>query len=66
MSVSLSKHLQQMLQKAQQLEGLVSALNACIDDPDRHTICVHLIEEATEIAPLLTRGIDSADTRFPV
>lgn len=64
MSDTMSTHFKPIHMLAMQIEGLVTALNSCIDDPDRHSLCVSMIEEAAIIAPKLSSLIDRADTRF--
>lgn len=57
---------QKVMQLAQQLDGIVTALNACIDDPESLSMCVTLIERAAVIAPRLHDDIDRLDTEAPV
>lgn len=55
--------MQKAMAMAQQLDGIANALNACIDNPENHSLCVHLIERAAVLAPLLLRGLDNLDSR---
>lgn len=64
MSDGMTSHLKSMHQMALQLEGLITALNSCIDDADRQSVCVSMIEEAAVIAPKLSSLTDRVDTQI--
>lgn len=43
---------------ALQLEGIISAINCCIDDPARRNLCIDMIEVANELATKVSSGVD--------
>lgn len=59
MSQRLDEHLTKMHDRAMKIEGLVYALNACIDDPKLHSACVSMVEALASICPGLTVGLDT-------
>lgn len=59
MSPSLDKHLTRMHDKAMQVDALVNALNACIADPNLHSLCVSMIKGLAQISPGLVEGLDT-------
>lgn len=54
----MSEYLDRMQAKACGLENVMRALNACIDDPDRHDLVLCLVSGALEIAGELNSGLD--------
>lgn len=63
MSRNLEKHLGEMHRKAMQIDGLVTALNCCIDEPDLHSVCVSMVEALASISPVLLVGLDTPQLR---
>ena len=62
---TLSQPLTEMTSKGQQLDGMIHALNAWIDEPEHKNLCLGLIQGAADLAPQMLCGLDRADMRFP-
>ena len=57
----LTEYLRKMQSNAMRVEKLLGAVSACIDDAERQTICVLMLEEGWTIARDLNRGLDSVN-----
>ncbi len=55
---ALKEHLRMLRQKACQSKHIIDAINANIDDPERKSICVSMIESASVLADEIQTGLD--------
>lgn len=59
--MNIRAEFQSLQQHAHQLNGIITALNCCIDDRERNNICAELVAEADKLSSIILDEIDHVD-----